>query len=272
MNPSFRFQRRTALAGAVGVAASLAAPLVANAQSARTDARTFVLLHGAQHGGWCWSRVRTLLEAQGHRVLTPTFTGLGERRHLLSREVGLDTHIEDIVNVFASEELSGATVVAHSYAGMVAAGLTDRIAGQIERIVFLDALVPRDGESWSDLHPANVRENVVRAAQERGEGWRMPVATATAFGVTNPADVEWVNRRLTPHPFKTYGDKVKVNAEALNRIPKLYVDCTTPALGSLAGVKARVRQANWPMVSIACGHNAMVIAPRELTELVLRAA
>src|SRR5258707_5324266 len=160
-------------------------------------AHTFVLVHGAWHGGWCWQRVADRLRGGGHAVFTPTLTGLGERSHLLRAGIDLNTHITDIVNVMKWEDLSDVVLCGHSYGGMIIAGVAEQMAPAIRSIVFLDAFVPRNGESTQDLTGAAVREGI-QAALQRGE-IGMPPRTGEAFGV-NPADRAWVDRLCVPQP------------------------------------------------------------------------
>ena len=112
---------------------------------------TFVLVHGAWHGSWCWKRVRKALQDQGHQVFTPTLTGIAERSHLLSPTVNLDTHIDDVVNLIRWEELSDVVLCGHSYGGAVISGVADRIPDRIRSLVYLDAFLLEDGESLHDL-------------------------------------------------------------------------------------------------------------------------
>lgn len=113
---------------------------------------TFVLVHGATAGGWVWRPVPSLLRAEGHEVYTPTLTGLGERAHLLSPEVDLGTHIQDVVNVLEFERLSQVILVGHSYGGVVVTAVAERIPERLAQLVYIDALVPADGESVADLY------------------------------------------------------------------------------------------------------------------------
>jgi pimeloyl-ACP methyl ester carboxylesterase len=130
--------------------------------------RTFVLVHGAWHGGWCWRRVADRLTAAGHRVFTPTLTGLGERKHLMCASITLDTHVQDVCNLIRFEELSDICLVGHSYAGMVVSLVAEAMEDRISSFVFLDAFVPEDGETPLDLVSAQVQEGI-RAAIARGE-------------------------------------------------------------------------------------------------------
>src|ERR1700759_2182793 len=141
--------RRTMLAAgaAVGVAAVASGATRSEAQGAP---KTFVLVHGAWHGGWCWRRVADLLEARGHRVFTPTLTGLGERSHLMSADINLDTHITDVVNVLKWEDLRDVVLVAHSYGGWPVSGAIEQMLDRIASVVYLDAFVPEDGQKSLD--------------------------------------------------------------------------------------------------------------------------
>src|SRR5579863_4233762 len=121
---------------------------------------SFVLVHGGTRGGWCWKRVAALLRQRGHDVFTPTLTGLGERAHLASPTIDLDTHIEDIISVIRAEELSEIVLCGHSYGGMVVTGVADRIAEKIRSLVYVDALVPKDGECAFDLLDPTVRKRM----------------------------------------------------------------------------------------------------------------
>ena len=121
---------------------------------------TFVLVHGAWHGGWCYKRVARLLRQAGHEVYTPTLTGLGERAHLINRAIDLDTHIQDIVGVIRCEELSDVVLCGHSYSGMVIAGAAEKIAANTRSLVYLDAIVPENGKSMFDYLPAGRSEQV----------------------------------------------------------------------------------------------------------------
>src|SRR5260370_13049432 len=142
--------RRGMLASA-GAGASAAA-LGSAPASAQTGApKTFVLIHGAWHGGWCWRRVADLLEAKGHKIYAPSLTGNGDRSHLLSKDVILDTHITDIVNLFKWEDLKDVCLVAHSYGGWPSSGALEQIGDRASSIVWLDAFKPENGQKGTDL-------------------------------------------------------------------------------------------------------------------------
>ena len=224
---------------------------------------TFVLVHGAWHGGWCWDPVRERLEAQGHHVTTPTLTGLGERCHLASRAVDLETHVSDLLNHIAYEALKDVVLVAHSYAGFAAYGLADRNAAAIGRLVLLDAFIPRDGETMADH--VGERGDQYRAAAAEDPGWLAPAPPAAVLGV-GEADLEWVDSTMTPQPVQTYLQPIALTGAA-EKLDRLYIDCTTPSLATLDESKRRM--AGVPTTQLACGHDAMIAMPGRLAELLL---
>jgi pimeloyl-ACP methyl ester carboxylesterase len=153
---------------------------------------TFVLVHGAWHGGWCYKRVARLLRQAGHEVYTPTLTGLGERAHLMNRTIDLNTHVQDIVGVIRCEELSDVVLCGHSYGGMVIAGVAEQIAAKISALVYLDAFVPENGKSLFDYQAAEVAERMRSDAVQNGEGYMITPIPAARFAV-NAADAGWVD-------------------------------------------------------------------------------
>jgi pimeloyl-ACP methyl ester carboxylesterase len=230
---------------------------------------TFVLVHGAWHGGWCWSRVAARLRERGHAVYTPTLTGLGERRHLISPQINLDTHVEDVVNLLQFEELERVVLVGHSYAGIVISGVADRVPQRLRQLVYLDALLLEPGKSlFSDFPPAVVEQRL-KAIRETGGGVGAAAALPpSAFGVKDPADAAWVARHLTPQPVGTYLQPLLLKAPLGNGLPKTYIECTGDPIATLEPTKARVRaDAGWQLRTLATGHDAMVTAPAALSEL-----
>ncbi len=235
----------------------------------------FVLVHGAWHGGWCWSRVLRILRQAGHDAHAVTLTGLGERAHLLSAEIRLDTHIEDVVGLIRCEELEGVVLVGHSYAGMVITGVADRLQrqspGRLRHLVYLDAMTPRPGESWSSRHTPEVRDARLTEAHRSG-GIAIPPPDASVFGVGGE-DCAWVARHLTPHPFGTYQDPLDFDADRVADLPRTFIDCTSPAFPTIEPMRRQVREEpGWRVVELETGHDAMVIAPEALTALLLDCA
>jgi pimeloyl-ACP methyl ester carboxylesterase len=230
-----------------------------------------VLVHGAWHGGWCWPRVAERLRKAGHRVFTPTLTGLGERRHLLTPAVDVDTHIRDVIGLLEAEELEDVVLAGHSYAGMVITGVAARAKARLRQLVYLDALIVHDGESWADAFPPEVAEARRRSAMRIDGVQTIPPPDPAIYGFADRADTEWVRRRLTPHPFAAFELKNRWNGPVGNGVPKVYVDCTQPALAALEAMK-RQRLAGWEVSSLATGHDLMVSAPEETAQILLRYA
>ena len=187
---------------------------------------TFVLVHGSCHGGWCWQKVTPLLRKQGHEVYTPTLTGLGERSHLLRKDIDLDTHIQDIIQVFEYEDLNEVILVGHSYGGMVIGGAAEKIAQRIKCLVYLDAYIPQDGKSAFDLIPGLKEIYERRSMKEQGKEWLVSSYEPQDFGVTNPDDIVWMNARLGPMPWHTHDQPLKMQNTQSKKLAKSYISCT----------------------------------------------
>lgn len=263
-----KLTRRNVVSAAVAVAAAAGTVL---GHAAGTAPRTFVLVHGAWHGGWCWSRVAQRLRAAGHLVFTPTLTGLGERRHLISPLVNLDTHVSDVVNLMEAEELNDVVLVGHSYAGIVISGVADAAAARLRHLVYLDALLLESGKSIFSTFPPAVVEQRLKAIRDTGAGVGAVAAfPPSAFGVKDAADAEWVARRLTPQPVGTYQQPLLLKAPLGNGVAKTYIDCTLDPMANLAAGKTAVRaDSGWKMRSLATGHDAMVTAPGPLADMLV---
>jgi pimeloyl-ACP methyl ester carboxylesterase len=232
-----------------------------------------VLVHGAWHGGWCWHRVADRLRGAGHRVFAPTLTGVGERRHLLSAAVDLETHIEDVLGVLEAEELEQVVLVGHSYAGLVISGVAARAPRRLRQLVYLDALLVEDGGSWAEAFPPEVSEARRKSATMTNGVKTIPPPDPAIYGFADPADTEWVRRRMTPHPYAPFEQKARWNGPLGNGLPRLYIDCTQPVLAALATIKGRYRgKPDWPFVEMKTGHDAMLSAPEELAQILLRFA
>jgi pimeloyl-ACP methyl ester carboxylesterase len=236
--------RRSALElGLIGAAACsfpLAGPKIAAAQS---SSKTYMLVHGAWHGGWCWREVAEGLREMGHRVSTPTQTGLGERKHLLSKDITLDTFAADIVNHIEAEELNDVILVGHSFGGASITGTVDKIPNRIRHLVYLDSLILENGQSPFSMFPANVVAARRKLVAEQGQGIFMPPPPPTAFGIPeNHASADWVKRRLTPHPVSTYDSPMRIENPVANGRPRTYIVCTNPAYGPLEATRQGVKK------------------------------
>ena len=166
---------------------------------------TYVLVHGAWHGAWCWRRVTRMLTAHDHEVFTPTLTGVGERSHLLTPEIDLDTHITDVVNVMKWERLDQIVLVGHSYGGLVVSGVAEQRKDAIAAIVLLDAFYPDNGQSLADQATKTTRD-AIEAAVQKGDTVLAP-RPAAMFKV-NEKDCAWVDALCVPHPIRCFTQKI----------------------------------------------------------------
>ncbi|MFV0383476.1 alpha/beta fold hydrolase [Paracoccus sp. (in: a-proteobacteria)] len=262
-----RFTRRDmAKMATIGAAATAAGGGSAQAQA---SGRNFVLVHGAWHGGWCWHEVATALRNAGHRVHTPTQTGLGERRHLLSREITLGTFAEDVANVLIYEDLEDVVLVGHSFAGMTISGVADRMPERLRQLIFLDSLVLESGHAPFDGIPPDVVAARIKAAEETSGGLSLPTPPASAFGIEDEALQKAVEAKLTPHPLSTYQAKLTLKNPVANGLPATYIICTDPIYGPLESSRQLAQNKGWNIREIATGHDAMVSAPKETAELLM---
>jgi pimeloyl-ACP methyl ester carboxylesterase len=228
---------------------------------------TFVLVHGSFHGGWCWQKVAPLLRRSGHEVYTPTLTGLGERHHLATPQSGLELHIQDILQVIEYEDLHNVILVGHSYAGLVNTSVAEHIPERLARLIYLDAFIPHDGQNAFDLMPG-MEGQWTQLAASQGDGWRVPPMSPAALGITKPADVAWVQARLTPMPLLTHQQRVHLTSSQARQLPRTYVLCTQ------LGFQASAREAKslgWDYFQLEIGHDAMITVPNELAHTLNKA-
>lgn len=189
-----------------------------------------VIVHGAFGGGWEWREVARLLNARGHEVFTPSLTGFGERVHLATPETDLETHIQDILNVLRYEDLHEAVLVSQSYGGMVVTGVADRMPERLAHLVYLNALVPQDGQSVFDLLPAGIRERFEADARTAGEGWRIPVPPFE----DDPQIAAFARGRHVPTPLRPFTEPIRLGPPAVG-LRRTFIWCTQDQEG-LSGV------------------------------------
>lgn len=233
----------------------------------------FVLVHGAWHGAWCWRRLLPGLWSAGHRAFAVTLGGVGERAHEAAPTVTLESHIADVTAVIAAEELQGAVLVGHSYAGLVITGAADRLATSaarpLARLVYVDAVVPQPGECWSSTHDAPTQ--AARRAAIARDG-SLPPPDPAVFGLAG-ADRDWVARRMTPQPGAVYDAPLHFDPARVATLVRSFVDCTAPALATIAASRRRVRtEPGWRVAEIATGHDPMISAPDALLKTLLEPA
>ena len=231
---------------------------------------TFVLVHGSHGGGWIWQKVTSPLRAAGHIVYTPTLTGVSDRAHLLDCGVNLTTHITDVVSLLFYEDISDVILVGNSYAGMVITGVAARAPERLKRLVYLDAYVPEDGQNEVELWPELMRSAIL-SDEAASKGLRQP-PPPELYGVTDPALVEWVKARWTPHPLATYTEPVPRGNAKSAALPRVFIHCTagpdmsTPLFAPFA---AKAGANGWEVYELAAGHVAMLTAPEEVARLLL---
>ena len=230
---------------------------------------TFVLVHGAWHGAWCWQRVARMLRQSGHEVFVPTLTGLCERSHLLLPTVGLDTHILDVVNEVKWQDLKDVVLVGHSYGGMVTSGAAENIETAIASFVLLDAFLPDDGQSLLDIVSAPVRDGAL-AAQKNG-ATALPPRSAASFNV-NEQDRAWVDAHCTPQPLKSFVQKLVLTGARDRIAKKTYIRATGYPSPYFDLGLATARKGGWHIHELACGHDVMLDMPERLTEILQEAA
>jgi len=255
--------RRSFLATTAAVAAGTVAPQAARA----AGGKTFVLVHGAWHGGWCWGKVAATLRGRGHTVVTPTQTGLGERSHLLSKSISMDMFVEDIVNVLKFEDLKDVILVGHSFGGPPITGTADRVPERIKQLIYLDAAMLQGGQSVFSLIPEELVAARRKLAQDTSGGLSIPPPPAATFGLSDPAQQAWLTARLTPHPLGTYETPLTLKNKFGNGLPITYISCTDPAYPPLNASKEWARKNNIKMVDLKTGHDAMVTVPDKLTDM-----
>ena len=233
---------------------------------------TFVLVHGAWSGGWCYAKVAALLRARGHTVFTPTLTGQGERAHLLSASVNLTTHVADVANVFHYEGLGDVVLAGHSYGGMVVTGVADRIASRVGALVYLDAFLPENGQSLFDINIAANTQRFVANAGTLG-GIAVPAPPATYFNV-NTADAPRVDRLATPFPLAAMAERLTLTGAHKTVRGHVYVHGTVlPRESPFKPFYDRVKNDHaWRAHALACGHHVMLDKPEETAAILEDAA
>jgi pimeloyl-ACP methyl ester carboxylesterase len=228
----------------------------------------YVLVHGAWGGSWCWKRVRGALRARGHEVFTPTLSGVGERSHLLSKEVNIDTHIADVVNLIRWEDLSDVVLCGHSYGGCVVTGVADRIANRITALVYVDAFVPESGQSLHDTLPDEQRDSQIKGALETGDGWKVPPIPVEVFNV-NVNDRAWVDGQRTPQSLATFQQPLQLTG-AIEKIKNVtYILATGWDHSPFPQFYEKAQEKGWKTLTMACGHDVLLDKPQDLLEALL---
>ncbi|MCP4618857.1 MAG: alpha/beta hydrolase [Bradyrhizobium sp.] len=230
--------------------------------------KTFLVCHGAWSAGWAWKKMHPLMSKAGHRLVTPTYTGLGERAHLAHPGIDLDAHIADMLNVIKYEDLRDFVLIGHSYGGMVATGVADRARDKVRQLIYIDAFVPGDGQSLLDLNePARAR---MQDAAKGGDGWRVPPNPTPPD--TSPDDVAWLSERRVNTPIKCFEQGLRLSAPLT--LPRSYIYATRITPADTFGPFAKMAKADpaWRYYEIDASHSPNVTAPEALMALLEKIA
>ena len=233
-----------------------------------TPSKTFLVCHGAWSAGWAWKKMHPLMQAAGHRLVTPSYTGLGERAHLANPSIDLDSHIEDVLNVIKYEDLRDIVLVGHSYGGMVATGVADSARDKVRQLIYVDAFVPGDGQSLLDLNQVAVLRMQELA---KSGGWRVPPNPTPPD--TSPADVEWLTARRVDMPIKCFETRLNLTGGPLT-LPRSYIYATRITPADTFGPFARMTKGDpaWSYYEIDASHSPNVTAPEALMALLQKIA
>ena len=241
---------------------------------------TFVLVHGAWHGGWCWWKVEPLLRQSGGSVYAPSLTGMGERSHLAGyidpAAINLDLHIKDVWELLESEGLEEVILVGHAYAGMVITGVAEVCPQRLDHLVYVNGVVPRDGEAMVDQLDAARGPDFtarVRAAIDNREEFLRPPSTVEEirrrWGITDPEDQSRVLPRLRPQSVASFAQPVRLGSSEALEISRSFILSRESGFDPVA---ERVRQSDWGLYQLDTGHDPMITKPREVAEILLRIA
>ncbi len=230
----------------------------------------FLLIHGAWHGGWVWNEISEILRYHRYSVSTPTLTGLGEKKHLLSSKITIETFIEDVVNHIVFENLNNIILVGHSFAGSVISGVADRLKDRIKKLIYFDAMILIDGQKPFDISPKETVEQRIELAKKFGNDISIPAPSADVFGVFDIKKSLLLEEKLTPHPLSTFQSKLILKNEIGNGIPLSYIFCTKPVYKSLESSRKVVSKMKWPIFELNAGHDAMLTHPKETLNLLMK--
>jgi pimeloyl-ACP methyl ester carboxylesterase len=242
---------------------------------------TYVLVAGAWLGGWCWQPVAARLRAQRHDVYPVTLTGLGERSHLASPEVDVDTYVADVVNLVEYEDLHDVVLVGHSYAGLVVTAVADRIPTRIALLAYLDSGPMPDGTAYLDMQPPAAKELIERLAEESGDGWQIPVPSWEDLEGVMGASLEGLGQaersrmraRAVAQPLRTWTQPVSLKNPAREHLAKLLITCSFPLVQVQQMIAdghpwfAELASPQWSFLELPTGHWPMFSVPDQLADL-----
>ncbi len=245
----------------------------ADVQPASGAQKTFVFAHGSWHGGWVWRGITDRLTAQGHRCFAPSYTGMGDRAHLLSKDITIDTFIEDVIGVIKAEELTDVILVAHSFGGVPALGVADRIPDRLRHVVYVDCIILENGQDAFSIYPPKEAEERIALAEAANGGLAVPVPKKLppVWGlIEGTHDYDWVLRRLTPHPLQSYRTPLVLKNPVGNNLPRTFVSCAQPFNPVINASRDKIRgMPGWNFIEVAGPHHFLITQPDRFTEILL---
>jgi pimeloyl-ACP methyl ester carboxylesterase len=234
----------------------------------------FVLVHGAWQTASTWDLVIPKMRELGHRVWTPRLSGLENDANLLTPAIGLQTHIQDVVGFLTDENLQDVTLVGHSYAGMIITGVVEKVVHRLNRLVYVDAFIPSDGQSALDLLPETVVKSFRQQAENAGEGWRLRAGEGQLdlWGLKPGAARDFVRARLSDFSLNCFQEAIGTPANAAAKLSRKFIACVAegyPARPIFQRFGDRAKQEGWDYSELATGHDCHVEMPEAFVSSVL---
>ena len=231
------------------------------------DKLHFLLIHGSWHGGWIWNYLRKNLIEKGFDVSCPTLTGLGERKHLISKNITIDTFVQDIENHISFFDLENIVLVGHSFAGSIISGIADRMKSKIRLLIYFDSLILFDGETPFDTLPNKIVQERINLSEQFDNGISIPAPSPEKFGIFDIKQSMYLKSKLTPMPTSTYKSKLNLKNKIGNNLPLCYLRCIDPEYESLEFHRKRAGELGWSIYDLNAGHDAMLSNPHETINL-----
>ena len=232
-----------------------------------SDKLHFLLIHGSWHGGWIWNDLRIKLIEKGFDVSCPTLTGLGERKHLISKKISIDTFIHDVENHITFHELENIVLVGHSFAGSIISGIADRMKSKIKLLIYFDSLILFDGETPFDTLPKQIVRDRINLSKLYDDGISIPAPSPDKFGIFDIKQSKYLKSKLTPMPLSSFKSKLTLKNKIGNNLPLCYLKCNNPEYRILEYHRKRVEELGWSVYDLNAGHDAMLSNPHETINL-----
>lgn len=233
---------------------------------------TFVLVHGAWHGGWCWQPVVDALTAAGHRVFAPTLRGMAHRQAGLTPSLDADAHVDDVADLIEALDLTAVVLALHSYAGLLGPALIARLRPRLATVAWIEAVIPAPGQRMLDLVLPVAAERYAAQVRDHGAGWWMPPPDPAQFNLSDPSLTQTVAQRLTPHPWRSFTEPVRAAQDDAYGFAGRYLMANDRNPQPYAAFADRARAAGWPVVEAAGGHLLMLTNPPAVVDFLTRPA